>query len=127
MSTMRQFVAVLSVGVAVVITGCSGDSSNSGGSGGSTGTGTTGAGGASPGNACRNTKCADPFALTDQACDALLMSSCADQARAYFACSLAHDTCKADGTQDGSMVATSCSNETHAFVTCNPNGDGGIY
>jgi hypothetical protein len=115
------------MGVGVVITACSGDSSG-GGNGGSTGTGTTGAGGGAPRNACTSTNCpVDQTAIPDSVCNLILGSHCRGVAMAYYACSLAHDSCQADGTQDGSKVTTSCASETDAFTTCDPNGDGGIY
>jgi|SRR5882672_260720 len=123
----RRVVVVLSLG-AGALAACSsnGSASNDVGGGGSTVTSGTGSGGASGiQNACRVTMCQDDHAITDELCDKFLASSCADKARAYYACSLANDACVADGTQDGAMVFHACSMQIDAYLRCFEVADGG--
>jgi hypothetical protein len=112
----QRMVAVLVLGSAIA--GCSSDSTNNTGGGTTGSTTSTGAGGGSAGNECKRTMCLDELALTDMMCNSILATACANVYRAYVACSLAHDSCLADGTQDGSKVATSCFMESDAIGMC---------
>ena len=113
----RRVASVLWLGMALAACSSSDSPSMPGGSTGA-GTGsTTGTGGGS-GNACKTTMCNDPFAFNDDICNGILASNCATLGRTSFACSLANDACKADGTQDAIKEQAACGEDDRKFLAC---------
>jgi hypothetical protein len=90
------------------------------GPGASTGGGGAGSGGKS-GVSCNPTHCTKDiqYNLYSQAyCDSIPAQPCATTLQAQLACSLAHDKCKADDTQDRDVFHAACQAEIDAFDNC---------
>jgi hypothetical protein len=113
----RRVASVLSLAVAFVACSSSDSPGPPGATTGTSGGSTTGTGGGS-GNACKTTMCRNEFPYTDDICDQILASSCATMGRTAFACSLANDACKADGTQDFTKEQAACRDDDAKFLAC---------
>jgi hypothetical protein len=127
MPNVRNLAAALLLAMSAV--SCSsGDDGNSSTTPSTTSAGSTstGTGGGSH-NECRETMCkSDSFAIPDDTCNMILTSSCASLARTYYACELANDACKDDGTQDGAKVFEACGQDGMKLLAClGALGDGG--
>jgi hypothetical protein len=96
----------------------SGSKSTGGGDGGGSGAGGSGS---SARGSCNETKCtADlKYDLYDQAyCDAFKTQACYAEFTAKYDCTLAHDVCKSDNTQDRDVIHANCQTEIDAFDKC---------
>lgn len=121
----RTYLPILGLAAALLAPGCGGDSGSSNtsnqnssqtGSGGSTSSSSSGP------SSCTPTRCKNDVeytAYSQMFCDLTDMGPCGAQDKARVKCSLANETCTADGVQDRSSVEAACKAELDAFDKCN--------